>query len=323
MTRRAAALALVLALAGTRARAVELDDGDWKIDLSANLREILTETRDLAASDLPLDPNAPVPLSSMLLSTTRARLQLEARYGDHWSGQLLYDNELYLGTGRDSLAFRIAEAQGSPTFLDLDQTIVDSRDATWRHLLYRGWARYENDDLEVTLGRQRIALGRGHVWTPSDIFNLIPPLAVEADQRVGVDAADGRVRLADDLWAEAIVAPERHDHDPRSAFRLELSRSEVDAAVMIAKISRDYVGGFDFATNVADAALRGEFTETWHDQGHPSPTLQAVLSLDYTFPLGTGLYGLVEHFYNQNVASRSALEDLVRSDTGLTRLAER
>ncbi|MFI5317108.1 MAG: hypothetical protein ACHQ6T_15510, partial [Myxococcota bacterium] len=47
------------------------------------------------------------------------------------------------------------------------------------------------------------------------------------------------------------------------------------------------------------------------------------LSLDYTFPLGTGLYGLVEHFYNQNVASRSALEDLVRSDTGLTRLAER
>ena len=156
-------------------------------------------------------------------------MELQARYGDHWSGQLVYDNEFFLGSGRESLAFQAAKQLGAPTFLDLDQTIVDSGDLTWRHLLYRGWVKFANDDLEVVLGRQRIALGRAQLWNPTDIFNLIPPLAVEADQRVGVDSVLARVKLADGLWAAAIVSPERHDHHPRSALRLELSQRQVDA----------------------------------------------------------------------------------------------
>jgi len=303
LTRRARALGLALALGALPAGAVELDYGDWKLDFTPTVREILTYTRALDAEDVfpPPDKAFSTGLSSSLFSTTRLRLDLQARYGDHWSGQLTYDNELYLGNGRDSLAFRAAEQLGSPTFLDLDQTLVDSDDATWRHLLYRGWVRYEDDDFDVTLGRQRIALGRGRLWTPSDIFNFIPPLAVEADQRVGVDSLLARARIADGLWAEAIVAPERHDHHPRSALRLELGRRQLDAAIMVAKIDRDYLLGADFATNLLDAALRGEVTETWHQDG--KQTLQAVLSLDYTFPLGNGLYGLVEHFYNQNVVA--------------------
>ncbi len=310
MTRRALALCLGIALAAAPARAAEFDWGEWKFDVTANLREILTGTREL---DLSLQ------LESSLLSTTRARLSFEARRGDHFSAQIVYDNELYLGTGRDTLAFRLADALGSPTWLDLDETLVDSDDATWRHLLYRGWVRWQDDDFEVTLGRQRIALGRAQLWNPSDLFNPIPPLAVEADQRIGVDSALGRVRLYHDLWLAAIVAPGHDEQEFSSAGRLELSRRELDAALMFAVIDRDYVAGFDFATNVRDAALRGEFTETWHEEGG-NPTLQAVLSLDYTFPIGTGLYGLVEHFYNQNVRPRDEFFGLL--DLGLRRLAQ-
>jgi hypothetical protein len=310
-------VALALLVCAASARAVEFDEGDWKIDLSLSLREILTITRELDAETLEE--------SSSLLSTTRARLQLEARYGDHWSSQFAYDHEFFLGTGRDSLAFRLADALGAPTWLDLDQTLVDSGDLTWRHLLYRGWVRYQSDDLEVTVGRQRIALGRAQLWNPSDLFNPIPPLAVEGDQRIGVDSALARVRLSDDLWLAAITAP-GHDHQEwSSAARLELSRREIDGALMFAVIDRDYVAGVDFATNVQDAALRGELTETWHHEGKNEPTLQAVLSLDYTFPIGTGLYGLIEHFYNQNVRSRDSLDSLAPAavaDIGLRRLAQ-
>jgi hypothetical protein len=321
VNRTAVACGLALALAAARAQAVEFDWGDWKLDLSADLREIVTESRDLDVHDLPLDPNAPVPLSSMLLATTRARLQLEARYGDHWTAQVVYDNQVFLGSGRDSVAFQAAQALGAPTWLDLDHTIADSQDATWEHLLYRGWLRYQSDALEVSLGRQRIALGRAHLWNPSDLFNPIPPLAVESDQRIGVDAALARVRLQDELWAAAIFAPGVNDQNASSAFRLELSRRELDGALMFAVIDRDYVAGLDFASNVADAALRGEFTETWHFAGRA--TLQAVLSLDYTFPLGTGLYALVEHFYNQNVQPRNSFNAALLADVGLQRLAAR
>ncbi len=321
MTRRAVVPALALLLCARPARAVELDYGDWKFDFSAAVRELLTVDRELEVRDLPLDLSQPIPLRSVLLATTRIRLQGEARYGDHWSGQLVYDNELFLGTGRESVAFRAAEALGAPTWLDLDQTLVDSGDLTWRHLLYRGWVRYEDDAFDVTLGRQRIALGRARLWNPTDIFNPIPPLAVEGDQRVGVDALQARARVADDLWASVIVAPERHDQHPRSALRLDLSKQQVDGAVMVAKIDRDYLAGFDFATNVGAAALRGEFTETWHFHG--KATLQAVLSLDYTFPIGTGLYGLVEHFYNQNVQNPDSLAAALSVDAGLEALAQR
>jgi hypothetical protein len=321
VTRRAWVPALALCLWAPVAGAVELDYGDWKLDFAAAVRELLTEDRELDVRDLPLDPHQPIPLRSALLSTTRIRLTGEARYGDHWTGQLVYDNEFFLGTGRESLAFRAAEALGAPTWLDLDQTLVDSADLTWRHLLYRGWVRYQDDDFDVTLGRQRIALGRARLWNPTDIFNPIPPLAVEADQRVGVDALQARARLYDDLWASLIVAPEHHDEHPRSALRLDLSKQQVDGAVMVAKIDRDYLAGLDFSTNVADAALRGEFTETWHFHG--KATLQAVLSLDYTFPLGTGLYGLVEHFYNQNVIKPDSLAAPLFVDAGLLAVAQR
>jgi len=322
VTRAPGLLGLYLALAAGAAGAVELDYGEFKFDFTPSVREIVTYTRELDAAAVFPPPGQPfsLGLSSSLLATTRLRLDLQGRYGDHWSGQLTYDNELYLGSGRDSLAFRAAEQRGSPTFLDLDQTIVDSDDATWRHLLYRGWVRYQDDDFDVTLGRQRIALGRGRIWTPSDIFNLIPPLAVEADQRVGVDSLLARARIYDGLWAEAIVAPERHDHHPRSALRLDLGQRQLDAALMVAKIDRDYLLGADFATNLWDAALRGELTETWHDHG--KATMQTVQSLDYTFSIGSGLYALVENFYNQNVAKPTVLSALLQADVGLERVAQ-
>ncbi len=308
MTRAGALVALALLSLAAPAWPHELDYGDWKLDFTSTLTELVTINRELRVEFA--DPNDPNGLPSLreansLLSTTRLRMELQARYGDHWSGQVVYDNEFFLGTGRQSLAFQAAKELGAPTWLDLDQTIVDSGDLTWRHLLYRGWLRFANDDVEVVLGRQRIALGRAQLWNPTDIFNLIPPLAVEADQRVGVDSLLARVKVLDGLWAAAIVAPEHHDQHPRSALRLELSQRQVDAALMVAKIDRDYVLGGDFATNLGDAALRGELTETWF-QGGGNPKLQAVLSLDYTIPLGAGLYALVEHFYNQIVVNRAS-----------------
>ena len=328
MNRPAVLVALALLFGAPPALGHELDYGDWKLDFTSTLTELVTINRELRV-DFPdaNDPNQ-VPLlreANSLLSTTRLRMELQARYADHWSGQLVYDNEFFLGSGRESLAFQAAKQLGAPTFHDLDQTIVDSGDLTWRHLLYRGWVKFANDDLEVVLGRQRIALGRAQLWNPTDIFNLIPPLAVEADQRVGVDSLLTRVKLQDGLWAAAIVSPERHDHHPRSALRLELSQRQVDAALMIAKVDRDYVLGGDFATNLGDAALRGELTETWF-QGGGNPKLQAVLSLDYTFPIGAGLYALVEHFYNQTVVDReSALAALetpgLSEDSGLRLVA--
>ena len=313
-----AALALAAVLGALEGRAVELDSGDWKLDLSASLRELVTTTRDVRTDDVFPGPGGTVSfdVSPSLLSQTRARIDLQARYRERFSAQLSYDNELFLGSGRKALGFALADARGNETWADLDRTISNTDDATWQHLLYRGWVRYEGDDVEVTAGRQRIALGRARLWNPTDLFNPIPPLALEGDQRIGVDSVVTRVRVAGDLWAAAIVAPQSRDDSYRSALRLELSGRSLDAALMFARIEADSVYGADFATNVGDAALRGEGTWTFHEHG--GHTTQLVASLDYTFGIGAGLYALVEHFYNGNTFSRSALRDTLEALPPLT-----
>ena len=308
MTRAGCAALLLAALLAARfGHAVELDQGDLKLDLGASLRELVSRSREIRTDDAFPAPAGTFSLdpSPSLLSQTRVRIDLQARYRERFSGQLTYDNELFLGSGRKSLAFALADARGNETWIDLDRTISDTRDATWQHLLYRGWLRYEGDDVELTVGRQRIALGRARLWNPTDLFNPIPPLAIEGDQRIGVDSVVTRVRVTSELWATAIVAPQNRDDLYRSALRLELSRRSLDAALMFARIETDSVFGFDFASNLGDAAVRGEGTWTFHEHG--GHTTQLVASLDYTFDIGTGLYALVEHFYNGNTFSRDSL----------------
>ena len=319
MTRAARAAFLLAALLGAgAARAAEYDYGDLKLDLTASIRELVARTRELRTDDAFPAPDGTFSLgvSPSLLSQTRVRLDLQARYGDRFSGQLSYDNEIFAGSGRKSLAFALADERGHETWIDLDRTISDTHNATWQHLLYRGWVRYDGDDVEVSVGRQRIALGRARLWNPTDLFNPIPPLALEGDQRIGVDSVVARVRVRDDLWASLIVAPQDRADLYRSALRLELSRRSLDAALMFARIETDSVYGFDFATNVGDAALRGEGTWSFHEHG--GHTTQAVASLDYTFALGTGLYALVEHFYNGNTFSRETLRNTLTALPPLT-----
>jgi hypothetical protein len=296
-------LLVVLACWPSLAFAHELDYGELKLDVQGQLRQVLTQTRDVRADDLfEVDDDGDLPVSPSLLSRTRLRLDLQARWRERWSGQISYDQELWAGSGQRSLGFQLAEASAPAAWLGMDHTIADEGSATWRYVLYRGWLRYAGDDVEVSAGRQRIALGRGRLWNPTDLFNPIPPLAIEQDERIGVDSVVARARVQGELWASAIVAPESRDDRYRSALRLEVSEKSLDAALMFARIQTDTVWGGDFAMNLGDAALRGE--AVWFLHEHGGHDTQLVGSLDYTFGVGNGLYALIEHFYNTVNVSR-------------------
>jgi len=302
--RRIGLVTAVLCLAAAvPAEAVELDSGDLRLELSGQLRSVYTFTRLIDAEDLSLTGSTRRSDSWLLL--TRARTELEGVWRDRVYGQLVYDNEVRTGSALDSIDFWVANEIGTQTWLDADRVISRHADGDWRHSLYRAWLRYEADAFELTLGRQRIPLGRGRLWNPTDLFNPIGPLAIEGDQRIGQDAALLRVSLSDDFRAVGIWSPQDDPDDHRAALRLELDHPDLDAALMAGRFRRDRVFGADFAINLGDAALRGEATYTDLD-GH-GRIWQAVASLDYTFSVGTGLYALVEHLYNENTVSADFL----------------
>jgi hypothetical protein len=118
------------------------------------------------------------------------------------------------------------------------------------------------------------------------------------------------------VWAGGIWSPQDDPDDHRGALRLEVSRTEFDAALMAGRFGRDWVLGADGAANLGGAA--GRFEATWSDLERGPRIWQVVASVDYTFPLGSGLYGLVEHFYNENLIEADALD---RALLGLPREA--
>ena len=318
MRRVGPALALLAALTPAPASGVELDHGDLRAELTGQLRTLFTFGKDFDPERLFLEGSTRKRDAGLLL--TRMRIGAEAAWRDRIFAELVYDNEVYTGSGLDGLQFAVAQEIGTQTWFNWDRTVSDHDDAVWRHLIYRASVRLEGDRYDVTLGRQRIPLGRGRFWNPIDLFNPIFPLAIEADQRIGVDSVRARFRPLRGLWVEGIWAPQADPDEHRAALRMELSRAELDAAILVGSFASDWVFGADFAANLRGAAVRGEATFTDPDVG--DRFWQVVAGADYTFSLGSGLYAAVEHLYNENrVSAEVTLPFGVTVETGTALIA--
>jgi hypothetical protein len=322
-----AAALLALGLGSAPAAARELwRSGDAHLDVSGSTRELLVGSHgtdaDAFTRDLLSDP-ACLPAASfpdcaawdalnqaeVIQSLTRLRIRLEGRANEHLWGEIDYDNELTAGDV-DTLGREIGKDFAGDTLWRADQDIVDTENLRWRHLLYRAYLVLEWQPLELVLGRQRVPWGVGRLWNPIDRFNPIPPLALEADQSPGVDAATLRWRFSGFSFLELVLAPLRDPEDGSYAARLHGVLHDVDYSLVAGVFEQAPTVGFDLAGNLGEAAARLEVV--WSDPTRkvwrfdtPAPRelpafWQVVASVDHLFDLGTGLYVLLEHLYNGN-----------------------
>ncbi len=275
---------------------LEFDGADWQAEVSAHTRLLWQWTREIEADEFVASGSTKKNDSKLLL--IRAEISAEAVWRDRLYAEFVYDVEYRTGSGLDSLRFAVGDAIGPGTWLKWDRTFHEGANSDLRHLVYRAWVRYEGERFDVTVGRQRIALGRGRIWNPVDLFNPIFPLQVEGDRRIGQDSIVARLFLTDNLRLELIDSPQDDPDDHRMAARFAVQRREIDAAVMVARIREDYVFGGEFATSLGGTGVRGEGTWTNPDLG--DEFWQLVASVDHNFAIGRGLYVLVEHLFNEN-----------------------
>jgi len=333
------ALALIflcVALTASQASARELwSAGEFSLDLSGSLRELAVVTRGTDAEDFldALEANgeecaSKFPPPSMecfdlfayfpafdevgetrvFTSLTRLRLRLDLRAGPHFSAEVAYDNELIAGT-LDTFGALAGESLARPPYFNL-QGGRSSDHVLWATGLYRAYLFFESRHFEAVLGRQRIPWGVGRLWNPIDRFNAIRPLALEADQSMGVDAVLARWIANGFTSLEAIFAPARDRDDHSYALRLHGILHDVDYSLMAGVFEEAPTVGFDLAANLGDAAGRLEVVyahprrEMWpvdSDQPYEIPDFwQVVVSADYLFDVGEGIYALAEYLYNGN-----------------------
>jgi len=221
-----------------------------------------------------------------------------------------YDHELRAGSYFNSLDYRLIGLREPSSYLDMDQTISTGNSYAYRHRLYRAWAAVETEEWTARFGRQRVAWGTGKIWNPTDVLNPFDPLSIERDERRGVDALYVRRGLGALGQGEAAWTLGDSWTSTDLLGRLRGHAGSSDVSLMGGKIAgstSSWMAGGDFAANLLDGNLHGEWSYTqavtrtsfWRGMiGY-----EYTLSSSFPWPWLRDLWILGEYYHNGNGAT--------------------
>ena len=227
----------------------------------------------------------------------RVRLSFDGDWKQALFLHVDYDNEAHFGNLITEPDFDLVRQRQDNEYFDLLHVFVNEPHAYWDTSLYRGYLAVRHGPAELTVGRQRIAWGTAHFWSPADVFNPISPLQVEGDEREGVDAAQLSLRLPRNLHWSVVYAPQSGINRSTEATRIAGNIHNFDVAGFAGRFQEDWMTGGTFAGQWRGAGLRGELTYTWRANSAQPNALRLTFGSDYA--LNSKLYLVGEYFYNQ------------------------
>ncbi len=288
MTRAAWVLCLVAASVCAKAQtAASPPPSPWHYRFGGYFRSLLTASHSFFTDDAYGD------------SLNRLRLQFDGSWKHNVLAHVEYDNEIHFGDLIGEPDFELVRHRQDAAYFDLQHVLVNEKKAYWDTSLYRGYLTLRGGNAELTVGRQRIAWGTAHFWSPTDVFNPISPLQIEGDEREGVDAAQLSLRLPQGFGWALVYAPQDGFNRSTEATRISRMVHNFDVSAMAGRFGRDWMAGANFAGQWGGAGLRGELTYTWRGAGSlaQGDALRWTFGSDYA--INNKWYVLGEYFYNQ------------------------
>ncbi|MGM9514529.1 hypothetical protein ACS5PK_09775 [Roseateles sp. DB2] len=267
---RALSLSLLASWQAAQAQSAEAAEDRWRLTGSYRALGVRQRPADLPAQQS-LGQRLRLSLSGELASWPQGDLRL----------QLDHDSELLAGNS----AYRAAldEAMAAPQ----DQALRD-RSVWWRdqHSLgrqqcFRAFVQARSGDFSATLGRQRIALGQGRLWSSLDLLNPPNPQQIEREDFIGVDALLVEQALGPMSRASLVLAPTPGGGPRRWLLQWRTHWQSMDLSFSHARYGQDRLLAVDLAGQWADAGLRAEFTRTAPPSG--PAWFSGVLGADYAF----------------------------------------
>jgi hypothetical protein len=187
-------------------------------------------------------------------------------------------------------------ASGSETNkvkIDVDRAYVD--------LYFKGF--------DISIGKQRVAMGVSYLWAPLDIFNRVN-IFEPKEEKPGANAFKIYIPLGTYSGITGVFSPEKDFSSSKSGLRAQTQAIGIDMAVTVIRS-----GPVD--TSIYGLDFRGEnFIGWWIEAGYfVSPggkDEKIVLGFDYTFPLNRGLYWMSEFYYDSSGEKDSSNYDYQR-----------
>ncbi len=208
----------------------------------------------------------------------------EQLHEDNWFATAIGDIKNTLGVDTiNSTSFKAASVVRSDTTFSTQTKAYDYNEGQLYAQLYRLYGGYSDEKNRVSLGLQKISMGVGRIWNPTDLFNPKNPLSLEPDEVYGVMALSYTYSPSS-LSQITAVAAQRADHSFKYAGRIKGYLGFADAAI-------DVVSAND--VNMIGYELEGEFLHTgvelrseggWFDDKllH-TQFFQGLIGADYTF----------------------------------------
>ncbi len=267
-------MGLVLGAATSLARAQPLE-------LSGSLKSLFLRSRASTGEDY-------------ALSLNRLRVEAKGNLAPGLALDLQYDNELLLGNYLDTGEFRAVKDRAPPQYWRADANYLERGDVYGRHRLHRAALMLTRGDVDLKLGRQRIAWGTGRFWSPLDILNPVSPLPLEREERVGADAALLEAKLGPLSRASLVYAPAPERGSPSRAVQWHGNAAGVDASLVAGRLLGLDIVGVDVASQIGDLGVRAEATRL-DPRGGPGFN-RWMAGADYA--LASGLTLSAELYYN-------------------------
>ena len=150
---------------------------------------------------------------------------------------------------------------------------------------------------DLSIGKQRVALGVSYVWAPLDIFNRVNILEPK-EEKPGTNAVKLYIPLGASSSLTAIYSPEEDFATSKAGVRAKTQIAGIDLALT-------YIRWGERNLSVYGVDVRGENIIGWWVEGgyfvYPwKKDKKIVVGFDYTFPVGNGLYWLNEYYYDSS-----------------------
>ncbi len=238
---------------GLRARAVV-----WTVVLLSALSDTVS------AQALPLSGYMQtIPLAGtahgQLSEFNRVRVSSEPVAGPFALG-LAYEHVLTFRRLARLLEFNLGAVPGGGEWLELQWTIAERDHVVWQHRFDRLYVGWENEHLEISVGRQAVSWGTALFLTPSDPFTPFNPVDPFREFRAGVDAV--RLRLYPSALSEIdlVVRPTRSrvGEEPTVLVRGLTTARNWELSGWGGIVYGDPAGAFAAAGSLRGWAVRGE-----------------------------------------------------------------
>jgi hypothetical protein len=226
-----------------------------------------------------------------LINYNRFRVIEHIRHED-WFLTAIGDIENYLGQDYiNSHSYRLASQARSDTPFATQTGTTNYGEGEFYAQLYRLYGGYADDMHRVSLGLQKVSMGVGRIWNPTDLFNPKNPLALEPDEVYGVFALAYTYTPSDLSELSAVVA-EREDHSFKSAGSYKGYFEVVDAAVNVVYADDVRMLGYELEGELLETGVELRSEGGWfEDKLLDKSFFQGLVGADYTFENSFSLAG--------------------------------